>query len=119
MSYCQSPVEMDKATIKCETSPPSSPRSLHLETNFAQFTGSLEDGRGYTQLNTLAPSIPVAEFSLFRVFTLSRKPKKGIKSSIGRLFGKKEKGGRMEPTIGREPLPALTGPLKTKIHHTR
>lgn len=119
MSYCQSPVEMDKATIKCETSPPSSPRSLHLETNFAQFTGSLEDGRGYTQLNTLAPSTPVVEFASFRVFTLSRKPKKGIKSSIGRLFGKKEKGGRMEPTIGREPLPALTGPLKMKIHHTR
>ncbi|XP_077581928.1 liprin-alpha-4 isoform X4 [Stigmatopora nigra] len=67
-----SPVEVDKATIKCETSPPSSPRSLRLETNFAQFTGSLEDGRG--------------------------KQKKGIKSSIGRLFGKKEKGGRMEPT---------------------
>lgn len=42
----QSPVEMDKATIKCETSPPSSPRSLRLESNFAQFTGSLEDGRG-------------------------------------------------------------------------
>ncbi|XP_023286670.1 liprin-alpha-4-like, partial [Seriola lalandi dorsalis] len=41
-----SPVEVDKATIKCETSPPSSPRSLRLETNFAQFTGSLEDGRG-------------------------------------------------------------------------
>uniref|UniRef100_A0A8C6SBQ2 PTPRF interacting protein alpha 4 n=1 Tax=Neogobius melanostomus TaxID=47308 RepID=A0A8C6SBQ2_9GOBI len=61
-----SPVEVDKATIKCETSPPSSPRSLRLETNFTQFTGSLEDGRG--------------------------KAKKGIKSSIGRLFGKKEKG---------------------------
>uniref|UniRef100_A0A671VEL8 PTPRF interacting protein alpha 4 n=1 Tax=Sparus aurata TaxID=8175 RepID=A0A671VEL8_SPAAU len=42
-----SPVEVDKATIKCETSPPSSPRSLRLETNFAQFTGSLEDGRGF------------------------------------------------------------------------
>ncbi|XP_019736910.1 liprin-alpha-4 isoform X4 [Hippocampus comes] len=81
-----SPVEVDKATIKCETSPPSSPRSLRLETNFAQFTGSLEDGRG--------------------------KQKKGIKSSIGRLFGKKEKGGRMEPTrdFARDgqPLPALT-----------
>uniref|UniRef100_A0A674P8N4 PTPRF interacting protein alpha 4 n=1 Tax=Takifugu rubripes TaxID=31033 RepID=A0A674P8N4_TAKRU len=103
-----SPVEMDKATIKCETSPPSSPRSLHLETNFAQFTGSLEDGRGYTQSNTHAPSILVVEFASFHVLTLSRKQKKGIKSSIGRLFGKKEKGGRMEPTIGREPLPALT-----------
>ncbi|XP_061543240.1 liprin-alpha-4 isoform X5 [Phycodurus eques] len=81
-----SPVEVDKATIKCETSPPSSPRSLRLETNFTQFTGSLEDGRG--------------------------KPKKGIKSSIGRLFGKKEKGGRMEQTrdFARDgqPLPALT-----------
>ncbi|XP_036007246.1 liprin-alpha-4 isoform X3 [Fundulus heteroclitus] len=78
-----SPVEVDKATIKCETSPPSSPRSLRLETNFAQFTGSLEDGRG--------------------------KQKKGIKSSIGRLFGKKEKG-RMEQTVGRDgqSLPALT-----------
>nr|XP_040059872.1 liprin-alpha-4 isoform X9 [Gasterosteus aculeatus aculeatus] len=79
----QSPVEVDKATIKCETSPPSSPRSLRLETNFAQFTGSLEDGRG--------------------------KQKKGIKSSIGRLFGKKEKG-RLEQTLGRDGqnLPALT-----------
>ncbi|KAJ3603162.1 hypothetical protein NHX12_030905 [Muraenolepis orangiensis] len=80
-----SPVEVreDKATIKCETSPPSSPRSQRLETNFAQLTGSLEDGRG-------------------------NKQKKGIKSSIGRLFGKKEKG-RMEQVGGREgqPLPPL------------
>uniref|UniRef100_A0A3Q2GCD1 PTPRF interacting protein alpha 4 n=1 Tax=Cyprinodon variegatus TaxID=28743 RepID=A0A3Q2GCD1_CYPVA len=75
------PSTMDKATIKCETSPPSSPRSLRLETNFAQFTGSLEDG----------------------------KQKKGIKSSIGRLFGKKEKG-RMDQTVSRDgqSLPALT-----------
>uniref|UniRef100_A0AAZ3PUK1 SAM domain-containing protein n=1 Tax=Oncorhynchus tshawytscha TaxID=74940 RepID=A0AAZ3PUK1_ONCTS len=68
-----SPVEAreDKATIKCETSPPSSPRSLRLESNFAQLTGSLEDGRG-------------------------GKAKKGIKSSIGRLFGKsKEKDFEM------------------------
>uniref|UniRef100_A0A674ME29 PTPRF interacting protein alpha 4 n=1 Tax=Takifugu rubripes TaxID=31033 RepID=A0A674ME29_TAKRU len=108
-----SPVEMDKATIKCETSPPSSPRSLHLETNFAQFTGSLEDGRGYTQSNTHAPSILVVEFASFHVLTLSRKQKKGIKSSIGRLFGKKEKGGRMEPTIGREPLPMGIGDTMT------
>uniref|UniRef100_A0A3Q3R9S3 SAM domain-containing protein n=1 Tax=Monopterus albus TaxID=43700 RepID=A0A3Q3R9S3_MONAL len=78
-----SPVEVDKATIKCELSPPSSPRSLRLETNFAQFTGSLEDGRG--------------------------KQKKGIKSSIGRFFGKKEKG-RMDQTVGRDGqfLPALS-----------
>uniref|UniRef100_A0A3Q3LQH1 PTPRF interacting protein alpha 4 n=1 Tax=Mastacembelus armatus TaxID=205130 RepID=A0A3Q3LQH1_9TELE len=74
-----SPVEVDKATIKCETSPPSSPRSLRLDTNFAQFTGSLEDGRG----------------------NKSHKPKKGIKSSIGRLFGKKEKG-RLDQTVDFE-----------------
>ncbi|XP_027000041.1 liprin-alpha-4 isoform X2 [Tachysurus fulvidraco] len=64
-----SPVEAreDKATIKCEMSPPSSPRGLKLEQlNFAHLTGSLEDGRGGNK-------------------------KKGIKSSIGRLFGKKDK----------------------------
>uniref|UniRef100_A0A3Q2XPG6 PTPRF interacting protein alpha 4 n=1 Tax=Hippocampus comes TaxID=109280 RepID=A0A3Q2XPG6_HIPCM len=90
-------VAVDKATIKCETSPPSSPRSLRLETNFAQFTGSLEDGRGYKHAHTQQEGMR----------------KKGIKSSIGRLFGKKEKGGRMEPTrdFARDgqPLPALTG----------
>uniref|UniRef100_A0A3P9ASS0 PTPRF interacting protein alpha 4 n=1 Tax=Maylandia zebra TaxID=106582 RepID=A0A3P9ASS0_9CICH len=88
-----SPVEVDKATIKCETSPPSSPRSLRLETNFAQFTGSLEDGRGFNKNILLCPL----------------KQKKGIKSSIGRLFGKKEKG-RMDQTVSREgqPLPALS-----------
>uniref|UniRef100_A0A669DNN8 PTPRF interacting protein alpha 4 n=1 Tax=Oreochromis niloticus TaxID=8128 RepID=A0A669DNN8_ORENI len=87
-----SPVEVDKATIKCETSPPSSPRSLRLETNFAQFTGSLEDGRGFNKNILLCPLW-----------------KKGIKSSIGRLFGKKEKG-RMDQTVSREgqPLPALS-----------
>uniref|UniRef100_A0A3B1JGX6 PTPRF interacting protein alpha 4 n=1 Tax=Astyanax mexicanus TaxID=7994 RepID=A0A3B1JGX6_ASTMX len=78
-----SPVEAreDKATIKCEMSPPSSPRSLRLDQmNFAQLTGSLEDGRGGNK-------------------------KKGIKSSIGRLFGKKDKGqpmskdGQMTPPI--------------------
>uniref|UniRef100_A0AAQ4QEX1 PTPRF interacting protein alpha 4 n=1 Tax=Gasterosteus aculeatus aculeatus TaxID=481459 RepID=A0AAQ4QEX1_GASAC len=86
-----SPVEVDKATIKCETSPPSSPRSLRLETNFAQFTGSLEDGRGFGDCHSW------------------KGQKKGIKSSIGRLFGKKEKG-RLEQTLGRDGqnLPALT-----------
>ncbi|XP_058230055.1 liprin-alpha-4 isoform X1 [Hemibagrus wyckioides] len=78
-----SPVEAreDKATIKCEMSPPSSPRSLKLDQiNFAQLTGSLEDGRGGNK-------------------------KKGIKSSIGRLFGKKDKpqtmgkDGQMTPPV--------------------
>lgn len=47
------------------------------------------------------------------------KQKKGIKSSIGRLFGKKEKG-RMDQTVSREgqPLPALSGTLQTTNHIT-
>ncbi|XP_042563766.1 liprin-alpha-4 isoform X5 [Clupea harengus] len=62
----------DKPTIKCETSPPSSPRSMRLDQmTFTQLTGSLEDGRGTNK-------------------------KKGIKVSIGRLFGRKEKGGRLD-----------------------
>ncbi|XP_028853581.1 liprin-alpha-4 isoform X3 [Denticeps clupeoides] len=77
-----SPVEAreDKATIKCETSPPSSPRSLRLDQmGFTQLTSSLEDGRGTNK-------------------------KKGIKSSIGRLFGKKEKGRLDQPLIKDEQM---------------
>lgn len=54
----------------------------------------------------------------FPVSTINSKQKKGIKSSIGRLFGKKEKGGRMEQTMGRDgqPLPALSGPPPPLTH---
>ncbi|XP_041946651.1 liprin-alpha-4 isoform X4 [Alosa sapidissima] len=72
-----SPVETreDKPTIKCETSPPSSPRSIRLDQmSFSQLTSGLEDGRG----------------------TLK---KKGIKSSIGRLFSRKEKGRLDQPMV--------------------
>uniref|UniRef100_A0A8D3DH79 PTPRF interacting protein alpha 4 n=1 Tax=Scophthalmus maximus TaxID=52904 RepID=A0A8D3DH79_SCOMX len=88
-----SPVEVDKATIKCETSPPSSPRSLRLETNFAQFTGSLEDDFTF-QGHAICPC---SSNSLFYLVAASRG--KASKSSIGRLFGKKEKG-RMDQTLG-------------------
>lgn len=51
----------------------------------------------------------VPTFVCFAVICCS-KQKKGIKSSIGRLFGKKEKG-RLDQTMGRDgqPLPALSG----------
>uniref|UniRef100_A0AAY4E002 SAM domain-containing protein n=1 Tax=Denticeps clupeoides TaxID=299321 RepID=A0AAY4E002_9TELE len=75
----------DKATIKCETSPPSSPRSLRLDQmGFTQLTSSLEDGRGTNK-------------------------KKGIKSSIGRLFGKKEKGRLDQPLIKDEQMTPQMG----------
>uniref|UniRef100_A0A8D3DW39 PTPRF interacting protein alpha 4 n=1 Tax=Scophthalmus maximus TaxID=52904 RepID=A0A8D3DW39_SCOMX len=103
-----SPVEVDKATIKCETSPPSSPRSLRLETNFAQFTGSLEDDFTF-QGHAICPC---SSNSLFYLVAASRG--KASKSSIGRLFGKKEKG-RMDQTLGRDgqPLPMGIGDTMT------
>uniref|UniRef100_A0A3B1ILA2 PTPRF interacting protein alpha 4 n=1 Tax=Astyanax mexicanus TaxID=7994 RepID=A0A3B1ILA2_ASTMX len=92
-----SPVEAreDKATIKCEMSPPSSPRSLRLDQmNFAQLTGSLEDGRGYTHTHTHTIYLLTASktsASSSTCFLCMGNKKKGIKSSIGRLFGKKDK----------------------------
>uniref|UniRef100_A0A8D2NP22 PTPRF interacting protein alpha 1 n=1 Tax=Zosterops lateralis melanops TaxID=1220523 RepID=A0A8D2NP22_ZOSLA len=76
-------VRDDKTTIKCETSPPSSPRSLRLDRvqKGALSTGS-QDGQ------TSNPSSSNSSQD-----SLHKAPKKkGIKSSIGRLFGKKEKG---------------------------
>uniref|UniRef100_A0A8C1QHH8 PTPRF interacting protein alpha 4 n=1 Tax=Cyprinus carpio TaxID=7962 RepID=A0A8C1QHH8_CYPCA len=82
-----SPVEAreDKATIKCETSPPSSPRSLKLD-----------------QMNFSLSVLPTPT-SLLGSYTASQSrpalgnKKKGIKSSIGRLFGKKEKSRLDQP----------------------
>uniref|UniRef100_A0A8C2U1S4 PTPRF interacting protein alpha 1 n=1 Tax=Coturnix japonica TaxID=93934 RepID=A0A8C2U1S4_COTJA len=73
-------VRDDKATIKCETSPPSSPRSLRLDR--VQKGAFSQDGQ------TSNPSSSNSSQD-----SLHKAPKKkGIKSSIGRLFGKKEKG---------------------------
>uniref|UniRef100_A0AAY4DRR6 SAM domain-containing protein n=1 Tax=Denticeps clupeoides TaxID=299321 RepID=A0AAY4DRR6_9TELE len=65
----------DKATIKCETSPPSTPRSMRLNKGLQDSQGSNPSSSNSSQdsLNKAAK-------------------KKSIKSSIGRLFGKKEKG---------------------------
>ncbi|NXM60981.1 LIPA1 protein, partial [Illadopsis cleaveri] len=89
-------VRDDKTTIKCETSPPSSPRSLHLDRvqKGALHTVSHEDIRdirnstGSQDGQTSNPSSSNSSQD-----SLHKAPKKkGIKSSIGRLFGKKEKG---------------------------
>ncbi|NWV00737.1 LIPA1 protein, partial [Upupa epops] len=89
-------VRDDKATIKCETSPPSSPRSLRLDRvqKGALHTVSHEDIRdirnstGSQDGQTSNPSSSNSSQD-----SLHKAPKKkGIKSSIGRLFGKKEKG---------------------------
>uniref|UniRef100_A0A8C2CJL8 SAM domain-containing protein n=1 Tax=Cyprinus carpio TaxID=7962 RepID=A0A8C2CJL8_CYPCA len=77
----------DKATIKCETSPPPTPRQVRMthtlpasSHNDARLTATLE-----TEASALS-SVASSQDSLHK-----QPKKKGIKSSIGRLFGKKEK----------------------------
>ncbi|XP_062480871.1 liprin-alpha-4 isoform X5 [Pezoporus occidentalis] len=76
----------DKTTIKCETSPPSSPRTLRLE-KLGHPVLSQEDGKSSLEEQASNPSSNSSQDSLHK-----GSKRKGIKSSIGRLFGKKEKG---------------------------
>uniref|UniRef100_A0A8C0ZY10 SAM domain-containing protein n=1 Tax=Castor canadensis TaxID=51338 RepID=A0A8C0ZY10_CASCN len=77
----------DKATIKCETSPPSSPRTLRLE-KLGHPALSQEEGKSALEDQGSNPSSSnSSQDSLHK-----GGKRKGIKSSIGRLFGKKEKG---------------------------
>ncbi|NWV33970.1 LIPA4 protein, partial [Grantiella picta] len=85
----------DKTTIKCETSPPSSPRTLRLE-KLGHPALSQEDGKSLcssspssipSSLEDQASNPSSSQDSLHK-----GSKRKGIKSSIGRLFGKKEKG---------------------------
>uniref|UniRef100_A0A669C1S7 PTPRF interacting protein alpha 2 n=1 Tax=Oreochromis niloticus TaxID=8128 RepID=A0A669C1S7_ORENI len=69
----------DKATIKCETSPPPTPRTVRM--THTLIVASLE-----AEASALS-SVASSQDSLHK-----QPKKKGIKSSIGRLFGKKEKG---------------------------
>uniref|UniRef100_A0A8B9LBI2 PTPRF interacting protein alpha 2 n=1 Tax=Astyanax mexicanus TaxID=7994 RepID=A0A8B9LBI2_ASTMX len=71
----------DKATIKCETSPPPTPRQVRMTHTLP--ASSHNDITVTSALSSVASSQD----------SLHKQPKKkGIKSSIGRLFGKKEKG---------------------------
>uniref|UniRef100_A0A8C6MJI4 PTPRF interacting protein alpha 2 n=1 Tax=Nothobranchius furzeri TaxID=105023 RepID=A0A8C6MJI4_NOTFU len=74
----------DKATIKCETSPPPTPRSVRMTHTLP--ASSHNDARGFAEASALS-SVASSQDSLHK-----QPKKKGIKSSIGRLFGKKEKG---------------------------
>ncbi|XP_029681498.1 liprin-alpha-2 isoform X11 [Takifugu rubripes] len=79
----------DKATIKCETSPPPTPRTVRMTHTLP--ASSHNDARGMgasleAEASTLS-SVASSQDSLHK-----QPKKKGIKSSIGRLFGKKEKG---------------------------
>ncbi|NXO67301.1 LIPA2 protein, partial [Phainopepla nitens] len=79
----------DKATIKCETSPPPTPRAIRM-------THTLPSSYHNDARSSLPASLEPEGIGLGSVSSsqdsLYKAPKKrGIKSSIGRLFGKKEK----------------------------
>lgn len=96
----------DKATIRCETSPPSTPSSSRLHKG-ALHTASHEDIRDIrgAGLQDGAGSNPSSSNSSQDSLNKGAK-KKSIKSSIGRLFAKKEKG-RAGPVGKESPGPAL------------
>uniref|UniRef100_A0A8C2XGD1 PTPRF interacting protein alpha 1 n=1 Tax=Cyclopterus lumpus TaxID=8103 RepID=A0A8C2XGD1_CYCLU len=85
----------DKATIRCETSPPTTPRSMRLSRE-AGHSRSVTDGQG---------SDPSSSNSSQDSLNKAAK-KKSIKSSIGRLFGKKEKG---RPSLPGKDSPGQAG----------
>ncbi|XP_037369821.2 liprin-alpha-2 isoform X3 [Talpa occidentalis] len=79
----------DKATIKCETSPPPTPRAIRM-------THTLPSSYHNDARSSLSSSLEPESLGLGSANSsqdsLHKAPKKrGIKSSIGRLFGKKEK----------------------------
>lgn len=98
----------DKATIRCETSPPSTPSSIRLHRG-ALHTSSHEDLRDPRSAGFQdgASSNPSSSNSSQDSLNKGTK-KKSIKSSIGRLFAKKEKSRAV--AAGREAAaPALAG----------
>ncbi|CAL9702099.1 unnamed protein product [Knipowitschia caucasica] len=80
----------NKATIDCESSPPSTPRSIRLNRDTGH-AASHEDIRDFRGLQDGQGSNPSSSNSSQDSLNKAAK-KKSIKSSIGRLFGKKEKG---------------------------
>ncbi|XP_044137553.1 liprin-alpha-3 isoform X4 [Bufo gargarizans] len=91
----------EKSLMQCETTPPLTPRAVRLERMtqaLALQSSSLEDGResrASLGADGLGGTNSTSQDSLHKAAK-----KKSIKSSIGRLFGKKEKG-RMGQ-MGRE-----------------
>uniref|UniRef100_A0A3Q2XUK5 PTPRF interacting protein alpha 1 n=1 Tax=Hippocampus comes TaxID=109280 RepID=A0A3Q2XUK5_HIPCM len=100
------PAQDDKTTIQCETSPPTTPRSMRLNRE-AGHAASHEDIRDIRGLGVQdgQGSNPSSSNSSQDSLNKAAK-KKSIKSSIGRLFGKKEKG---RPSIPGKDSPSQAG----------
>ncbi|XP_061671652.1 liprin-alpha-1-like isoform X4 [Syngnathoides biaculeatus] len=97
----------DKTTIQCETSPPTTPRSMRLnrEVGHASSHEDIRDIRGLVGMQDGQGSNPSSSNSSQDSLNKAAK-KKSIKSSIGRLFGKKEKG---RPSIPGKDSPSQAG----------
>ncbi|XP_049339273.1 liprin-alpha-1 isoform X4 [Astyanax mexicanus] len=100
------PIQDDKATIQCETSPPSTPRSMRLSKGHAASHEDIRDIRSIAGLQDGQGSNPSSSNSSQDSLNKAAK-KKSIKTSIGRLFGKKEKG-RPNPSGKDSPSQAGT-----------
>uniref|UniRef100_A0A8C3E3Z3 PTPRF interacting protein alpha 2 n=1 Tax=Corvus moneduloides TaxID=1196302 RepID=A0A8C3E3Z3_CORMO len=79
----------DKATIKCETSPPPTPRAVRMTHTLP--SSYHNDARSSLPTSLEPESIGLGSVSSSQDSLHKAPKKKGIKSSIGRLFGKKEK----------------------------
>ncbi|XP_032393329.1 liprin-alpha-3 isoform X6 [Etheostoma spectabile] len=86
----------DRSLAVLDSTPPSTPRALRLDRMTLTHPGAmLDDPREFRSLSADGSSTNSSQDSLHK-----SSKKKSIKSSIGRLFGKKEKGRMGQP--GRE-----------------
>ncbi|XP_010381959.1 liprin-alpha-2 isoform X1 [Rhinopithecus roxellana] len=79
----------DKATIKCETSPPPTPRAIRMTHTLP--SSYHNDARSSLSVSLEPESLGLGSATSSQDSLHKAPKKKGIKSSIGRLFGKKEK----------------------------
>ncbi|XP_053777040.1 liprin-alpha-2 isoform X3 [Desmodus rotundus] len=79
----------DKATIKCETSPPPTPRAVRMTHTLP--SSYHNEARGSLSASLEPESLGLGSANSSQDSLHKAPKKKGIKSSIGRLFGKKEK----------------------------
>ncbi|XP_008002322.1 liprin-alpha-2 isoform X2 [Chlorocebus sabaeus] len=79
----------DKATIKCETSPPPTPRAIRMTHTLP--SSYHNDARSSLSVSLEPESLGLGSANSSQDSLHKAPKKKGIKSSIGRLFGKKEK----------------------------
>nr|XP_013803092.1 PREDICTED: liprin-alpha-2 isoform X2 [Apteryx mantelli mantelli] len=112
----------DKATIKCETSPPPTPRAIRMTHTLP--SSYHNDARSSLPASLEPESIGLGSVSSSQDSLHKAPKKKGIKSSIGRLFGKKEKArlgqlrGYMETEVAAQESLGL-GKLGTQAEKDR